>query len=88
MRSNILENIMRYFNSMAIGIDALGNVIGQHTFNKVLIESNGYKFGDRRDTISYVLGKNVKTNTLTTFGKLIGSTLNKLDKDHLDKAIK
>ena len=55
--------------------------------NDLLIKKNGYLFGNGLETISSALGKNQQRNTLTKFGKLIASTLNKIDKDHCIKSI-
>jgi hypothetical protein len=77
----------KYWKSIALSIDQLGNVICQHLFNLTLIKKDGYKFGDMDQTISYVLGRNWVDGTLTQTGALLSRILNRLDKDHLDKAI-
>ncbi len=67
---------------MAISIDQLGNVIMQHLLNALWIRSNGYKFGNRDETISSALGRNKQLNTLTKFGKFIDAILDKIDPNH------
>ena len=56
-------------------------------FNDILITRDGYLFGDDRETISSVLGKNQITHTLTVFGKLLCKVLDSIDKNHCRKSI-
>ena len=44
-------------------------------------------FGNPDETISSVLGKNQRDNTLTLLGKLIVWVLNMVDENHSEKAI-
>lgn len=81
------KELGNYFENIAISLDVSGNVLGKYLFNKALIKANGYKFGSRYETISYVLGINNRDNTLTLLGRLIGKLLNIIDKNHLNKAI-
>ena len=67
---------------MAISIDQLGNVVMQHLFNALWITKDGYKFGNRDETISSALGKNKQQNTLTGFGKAIDKLLDIIDPNH------
>jgi 8-oxo-dGTP diphosphatase len=76
-----------YYLRLAIAIDAFGNVLGYPLFNLIFIKKDGYKFGNRRDTISYVLGMNKLAGKLWGGGIPLAWLLNKLDKDHLEKAI-
>ncbi|PCJ96260.1 MAG: NUDIX hydrolase [Flavobacteriaceae bacterium] len=71
-----------YLLKITISIDQLGNVLMQHLLNSVWIKRNGYKFGNRDETISSALGRNNKLNTLTGFGKFIDKTLNTIERDH------
>lgn len=71
-----------YLLQIAISIDQLGNVLMQHLLNLLWITKEGYKFGNRDETISSAIGRNKKLNTLTGFGKLIDSILDKLDPNH------
>ena len=52
----------------ARSIDVFANVEASELFNDTLIKSGGYKFGNRQETISSVLGKNQMTDTLTRVG--------------------
>ena len=67
---------------IAISLDQLGNVAMQYLFNEIMILRGGYKFGNRDETISSVIGKNVKLKKLSTFGKLINSVLDFIDIGH------
>ena len=77
-----LADLGVYFLEMAKSIDQLGNVIMQHLLNAIWIKKEGYKFGNRDETISSVLGKNLKTNTLTYSGKIINKVLDFIDRNH------
>ena len=76
-----------YFRSTAVNIDRFGNREFRALFNKVLIKENGYRFGDIRETISSVLGKNQRDNTLTKTGKVLVWILDLIDKNHCVKSI-
>ena len=67
---------------IAISIDQLGNVIMQYLLNDVMIVNNGYKFGNRDETISSVIGKNIERNTLSGVGKLFNFWLDFIDAGH------
>jgi hypothetical protein len=82
-----VENKKGYFKSSAISLDRFGNREFRTLFNKVLILENGYQFGDIGETISSVLGKNERDNTLTKAGKMLVFVLDKLDEDHCFKSI-
>ena len=77
-----------YFKTIAISIDQLGNVVMSNLLNDILIKDYGYKFGDEDETISKVLGINKANNTLLKTGKIVSSILNKIDKNHVEKASK
>ena len=56
----------------------------QHLLNDLLLikNSNTYLFGNKKETISSVIGKNSLTNTLSALGKALNAFLNFIDKDH------
>jgi hypothetical protein len=83
----LFKGIDRYLFRMAKSIDQFGNVVCEHLFNATLIKKNGYKFGNEDVTISHVLGKNEQTGTLSLLGRLLSRLLNRIDKDHNQKAI-
>ena len=77
-----------YFKTIAISIDQLGNVVLSNLLNDILITDEGYKFGDEDETISKVLGINKANNTLLKTGKAVSFILNRIDKNHVEKASK
>lgn len=60
-----------YFRDSAITLDKLANREFRTLWNKTLIVESGYKFGNIQETISGVLGKNIKDETLTKTGKVL-----------------
>ena len=82
-----IDNMSDYFRSVAISVDQNGNVICGPLFNLMLINKNGYKFGNPDETISSVLGKNQVLNTLTFIGRGLNSLLSLIEKDHSIKSI-
>jgi 8-oxo-dGTP diphosphatase len=77
----------RYMFKIALGIDQLGNVVCARLFNFFLITKEGYQFGNEDETISSVLGKNKKQNTLRFLGKLLDLILDQIDRNHSIKSI-
>jgi len=71
-----------YFYKFALAIDQMGNVAMQDLFNDIFIIKNDFRFGDEDETISSVLGKNERANTLSRFGKIIIKILNFIDPNH------
>jgi hypothetical protein len=63
-------------------IDIFANVIGAEFWNSVFIIDGGYKFGNPKETISSVLGKNQRKKTLTLMGDLIRWILDRIEEDH------
>ena len=76
-----------YFKQTAIDIDRFGNRNFRCFLNSTM-QSNGYEFGDVRETISSALGKNQRDGTLTKFGKAICFVLDFLDENHCRKSIR
>ena len=79
-----LKSISVYFLEVAISIDNTGNVMMQHLLNDFLLikQKDTYYFGNKKETISSVIGKNSLTNTLSPLGKALDAFLNWIDKDH------
>lgn len=75
------------FLSIATSIDASGNVVCKDLFNLILKQKGGCEFGNRKETISSVLGKNQRDGTLTGIGKGVAFVLDKIDTDHCFKSI-
>ena len=77
-----------YFKSSAVNLDRFGNSEFRTLFNLTLKKKEGYKFGNMEETISSVLGKNQRDNTLSFAGKVLVWILDLLDKNHCEKSIK
>ena len=79
-----IKTLQIYFIEVALALDNAGNVIMQHLLNDTLLlkNTNTYLFGNKKETISSVIGKNHLTNTLSPLGKALNSFLNYIDKDH------
>lgn len=82
-----LKRLDQQFLSIATSIDASGNVVCKDLFNLILIEKGSYEFGKRKETISSVMGKNQRDNTLTGLGKGVAFVLDKIDPNHCYKSI-
>jgi hypothetical protein len=82
--SGKIKTLQIYFIEVALALDNAGNVIMQHLLNDTLLNknTNNYQFGNKKETISSVIGKNHLTNTLSPLGKSLNSFLNFIDKDH------
>ncbi len=72
---------------MSLSIDQFGNSSCSTTLQLLLTKPIAHPFGDEDDTASYVIAQNRELGTLTKFGRFIAWILEKLDKDHLNKAI-
>ena len=79
-----LKSLSIYFLEVAISIDNTGNVMMQYLLNDLLLikRPTTYYFGNKKETISSVIGKNSLTDTLSPLGKALNSFLNWIDKDH------
>ncbi|MEO2080595.1 MAG: hypothetical protein ABGW88_13625 [Leeuwenhoekiella sp.] len=84
----ILSGAKVYFTAIAASFDQLGNAAFGGFFNWLMIDSRfyGYRFGDRDETVSEVLGWNEHLNTLSGHGQFWVRLLDKLEKDHCKKA--
>ena len=82
-----IDSMSQIFGRLAISIDMAGNVLLANVMNDISISSNGYKFGNRKETISSVLGKNMKDGTLTAFGIFLQKALDFIDEDHCMRSI-
>lgn len=79
-----IKTLQIYFIEVALALDNTGNVMMQHLLNDTLLIKNQdtYLFGNKKETISSVIGKNSLTNTLSSLGKALNAFLNFIDKDH------
>ncbi len=76
-----------YFREQAVAIDRFGNSQYRSLFNTWFVKENGYKHGNINETISSVLGKNQRDETLTKFGMLITKILDRMDENHCKESI-
>lgn len=76
-----------YFLSTALNLDIFANREFRALWNSTLKKPNGYKFGHFNETISGVLGKNKRENTLSCIGKALAFTLDTLDENHCINSI-
>ena len=83
----IFDVVSNLLFRVAVVIDMTGNVLGEEIFNDLLIQENGYKFGNRKETISSVLGKNQRDNTLSGAGVTLCNILDTIDTNHCMKSI-
>lgn len=72
----------KYFFESAVQVDVLGNVMCQYVLGHFFVQEIGYQFGHRGETISSVLGKNQRDNTLKWTGRLLVLILDLFEKDH------
>lgn len=81
------KSVDNYLLNCAISDDQSGNTYMAKLFNDVLIRPGGHRFGNPDETISSVLGKNLKTKTLSIVGRFVNWVLNALDPGHSIKSI-
>ena len=79
-----VNSLSVYFLELALAFDNAGNVLMQHVLNDLLLIKNDktYLFGNKMETISSVIGKNLVTHTLSPMGLALNAFLHWLDKDH------
>ena len=79
-----VKTLSIFFTEVALVLDEAGNVIMQYLLNDTLLikKTNTYYFGNKKETISSVIGKNYMTNTLSPLGKILNAFLNFIDKGH------
>ena len=79
-----VKTLSLYFTEIALVLDEAGNVVMQHILNDFLLikKRDTYFFGNKKETISSVIGKNYLTQTLSPLGLALNSFLNFIDKGH------
>lgn len=79
----LLKFDSRWFKSIAVSIDQLGNVLlGELFTDLLLIKRKESIFGSEDETISSVIGKNYLAKNLTKTGLALRLLLHKLEKNH------
>ena len=81
---NVLDELVLYELDKAASRDQTGNVVHRTILNKYLIDVNGYKFGDKDETVSGVLGINEVLHYIENkkLGKWLVSKLNDIETNH------
>ena len=81
---NVLDELVLYELNKAVSRDQTGNVIHYTILNKYLIDANGYKFGDKDETVSGVLGINEVLHYIENkkLGRWLVSKLNDIETNH------
>lgn len=82
-----LSDIDNKCMALAVSVDKFGNVACAELFNATLIKESRFLFGNHRQTISHVLGVNVRSGNLTRLGAGLDWVLNKIDNGHSVKSI-
>jgi len=79
-----VNSLSVYFLELALALDNAGNVLMQHVLNDLLLIKNEktYLFGNKMETISSVIGKNLLSHTLNPTGLALNAFLHWIDKDH------
>lgn len=79
-----VHSLSVYFLELALALDNAGNVLMQHVLNDLLLirDEKTYLFGNKMETISSVIGKNLVTHTLSPLGLALNTFLHWIDKDH------
>ena len=79
-----LDEYGKDLHKLSFTLDLLGNVTIFNWLWFLFKTKDGYKFGELRETISFVLHQNHKTNTLTKFGTFIYNSIVKVDRKHFE----
>lgn len=79
-----VHSLSVYFLELALALDNAGNVLMQQLLNDLLLIQNDktYLFGNKMETISSVIGKNLVMHTLSPLGHALNAFLHWIDKDH------
>ena len=79
-----VKTLNLFFIELALVLDEAGNVVMQHLLNDTLLlkKKDTYYFGNKKETISSVIGKNELTGTLSALGKVLNAFLNFVDQGH------
>jgi len=73
--------------STAQCIDELGGVMYRQMFSDILFTKTGTRMNSAHHTISYFIGINKQSNTLTKAGVLLYKILNLIQPNHCEQAV-
>lgn len=76
-----------WYYTMALSVDQFGNVATSTLLQLILTKKLNHPFGNPDDTVSYVIALNRRDGYLTGWGRFFARVLDKIDKNHLQKAI-
>ena len=79
--------LLVWFYRTAKEIDVFANITCGEFFTSIFLIDGGYKFGGKNETLSSVIGKNQRKNTLSIAGMILRKLLDYIDKDHCKKSI-
>jgi hypothetical protein len=83
-----IKDLKGYFTNVAVSYDQTANAENGVLYNDIMITKMSLNvFGFPDETLSSVFGKNKKSKTLTKFGAVWANLLNKIEKNHVEKAI-
>lgn len=82
------KELHQYFENVAVSYDQTANSENGPLYNDIMITKMSLnEFGFPDETLSSVYGKNKRVHTLTKFGMFWAWFLNKIEPDHVEKAI-
>ena len=88
VRISNYKKLDSHLYNIALSIDQLGNVVYRDIFKALFItQYSTFDFGNADHTVSYVIAVNKRNGNLTIIGYFVGWLLDKIDKDHLKKAL-
>jgi len=84
---NPFPKLSTYINTLGVALSQLLNTTCAELFNDFLIVNQGFEFGNPDFTTSATLGMNQREETLRPLGRAFVWVLDKVDKDHCQKAL-
>jgi len=82
-----LEELSLWFYNMALSNDQHGGCVNSKTLDLFMSKRGAEKYGNPDDTVSYILARNKHKSKNSNIGVIIGKLLDKIEHNHLDKAI-
>lgn len=72
------KELSEYFLEIAFSIDQMGNVVCAPLFNDFLLKEYNHQFGDSEETVSEVVGYNLKYNNLSPLGVKVAKGIDRI----------